>query len=501
MADNMGQLTSIESKIKTGDLKELPEIIKLINEFDDPVIREAFNGAVVKKFKISRKIIKQIAHATNTNTDTKINSMISAHFPELIDLAIDQSGKTVFLTANNLIPEMQMHNAWYDGTVEILPPLVKQIPYLLPRAEEIIKYYIKGDDDKALFYDILKHLNRFCYISHGQAIIITCYVFLTYLQDHVDVNYLAIISLVGEPERGKSRLGKALTFIAYRGVILNGVREAHIIRLAEDYSATIFLDLRTAWKKVIAENADDLILGRYERGHKIMRVVAPEKGAYEDSRYFKSYGPTFLASNDSLGHVLETRTIPLVMENRPGDYEIPREILGQELRERLVAWRARALNDQLPSVDSIGLSGRFWDITQPILRICKQLCPDEYKNLCNELLCMAKEKVELKKDTIEAFIIQSIIALSTISLGDCQMQLNSLLQVLNIGRSPENTLSSQYLGLKLKSMGIKTKHLKGHSWIVLEKKYFDILQKQFGLFAEVESPATATNLNIEGDQI
>ena len=456
--------------------------------------------ALATRLKIPAKLIESDVNAIQQmlqygtgNTAPTINTTVGANFPELVDIAMDESGSVVFLTANMLIGEMYMHNKWYDGETEISPPTVKQVPYLLPRAEAVIKHYM-NDNDEVLFQDVTKYLNRFCYITPGQALIVTCYVFLTYLQDRPEIHYLAIITLVGDPERGKSRLGKSIAFVSHRGVALNGIKEAHIIRLAEDFLATLFIDLRAAWKKVVAEKVDDLILGRYERGHQVMRVIAPDKGAFADSRFFRAYGATIIASNEALENVLETRCIPLTMENRPNDYEIPQEILGQELRERLVAWRARVLHEPLPAIEPIGLSGRFWDISQPILRICKLLHEGGYQDLCKELLDMAAEKVEMKKDTIEGFIIQSIGALSAISAGDCNLQLDVLLQGLNIGMSPDETYSSQFLGLKLKSMGIKTKHVRGHSWLVLEKKQFDVLMQQYGLSLAVEQPSVITDL-------
>ena len=43
--------------------------------------------------------------------------------------------------------------------------------------------------------------------------------------------------------------------------------------------------------------ANDVLLGRYEKGAIISRVLNPEKGAFDDIRHFKVYGPTIIATN------------------------------------------------------------------------------------------------------------------------------------------------------------------------------------------------------------
>jgi hypothetical protein len=484
MLNNIQEKLDFDNMINSANPSMLPIIIHTISAIDDPLVREGYIANIVKKFKISKKMIMQLLQVPSSNQQESSGTKptVTANIHGLIDIASDVQGSIVLLMASCLTSELEQFSSWNDGVTEYVPPAAKQLPYTPPRVQAVLQYH--GNPDKSLMIDLISYLNRFCFISEGQALIVANMVFATYIQDHDDVNYIPIISLVGEPERGKSRLGMAATFASYRGVALNGIREAHIIRLAEDYSATIFIDLRAAWKKVVGEKCEDLILGRYEKGHQIMRVISPEKGAFSDSRYFKAYGPTFIASNEPLDSVLETRCIPLVMENHPAEYEKPAECFGLEFRERLTAWRAKTLISPLPTIEPVlGLHGRYWDISSTLLRICALVHPEGYETLKTELLRIAIDKMEKRKTSWEGIIVQQLLSLTGTSVAGTPnglIKLNDLLQILNKMLPNNRQLSSQRLGLKLNNMGLKTKHIQGHSHIIIDIQKLDTLRQQFG---------------------
>jgi hypothetical protein len=493
------ELNSIDDLIGKGNPSSLSFIIQAIATIDDPITREGYIGSVVKYFKVSKKTITQMMQAmiSQQTDEADVKPTVTAKMDNLIDLASNSQGNSLFLIENILTGSLEQYSSYNDGRTDLIPPAVNQIPYLLPRAVEVFGYYAK--DDASLMQDLILYLKRFCHVTDGQAIIMATAVFASYLQDHHDINYLPIISLIGEPERGKSRLGMAATFASYRGVVLNGIREAHIIRLAEDYSATIFIDLRAAWKKVVGEKCEDILLGRYEKGHQIMRVISPEKGAFADSRFFKAYGPTYIASNEPLDRILETRCIPLIMESHPAEYEKATEQHGQEFRERLVAWRAKTLSRSLPRVESVPcLQGRFWDISDPLLRICGIVCSDYYETLKSELIRISAEKVETKRISWEGVIVQQLLGLmvsSNVSTNNGLIKLDDLLKILNAMVLKSQSISSQSLGLKLKGMGLKTKHVQGHSYIIIDRIKIDTLRQQCGIELP-EGTVTDPNLTL-----
>ena len=121
------------------------------------------------------------------------------------------------------------------------------------------------------------------------------------------------------------------------------------------------------------------MLCRYEKGQRCARVLNPDAGAYKDMKYFNIYGPTIIATNEPLSHILDTRCIPIIMENVPGQYENPKPNRGIDLKARLIAWRARMIRSELPKVAyDDRIAGRMWDISQPLLQVCMMVEPDLY---------------------------------------------------------------------------------------------------------------------------
>ena len=197
-----------------------------------------------------------------------------AAFGDLVDLA-DNDGEVVYiikqhnaLTGHNYLG---IESEWKKGTESYAPPEKKHLPFLLPRAENVIKYFEK-DDDEQLFNDVGRFLKRFSYLPDSKWLMITCFTFLTYLADFDDIHYLPEMLFFAEPARGKSRTGKAVTYLAYRGTYLADVREPNIIRFSNNLHASLFIDTKDFWRKVQHNHSEDIFLFRFEKGAKVSRV-------------------------------------------------------------------------------------------------------------------------------------------------------------------------------------------------------------------------------------
>lgn len=149
----------------------------------------------------------------------------------------------------------------------------------------------------------------------------------------------------------------------------------------------------------------DILLLRAEKGAQCSRITHPELSVFDDTEYFDIYGPTIIASNEQLHKILETRCLPIIMPNRPGDYENPRPEFGLEQKERLTAFRAKHLSAIFPDIEIIdGIAGRLWDITKPLFYI-NSLLPVDANILKDSILAIAGEKDETRKDTLEGRLV------------------------------------------------------------------------------------------------
>src|SRR4029434_3504067 len=122
---------------------------------------------------------------------------------------------------------------------------------------------------------------------------------------------------------------------------------------------------------------EDILLNRFEKGQRAARVLYPEKGRFEDTRYFDIFGATIIATNDSVHKILDTRCIAISMPPAKKRYDTePTPELGLPLRERLVDWRAHQMGKPLPEMKK-AYDGRFGDITLPLFKIIKLVAPKE----------------------------------------------------------------------------------------------------------------------------
>jgi len=293
-------------------------------------------------------------------------STLSAYFPGLVDVCIQDDGQLVYAVVKKselvIVPECETDNE----TLSI--PEKKHFQFLLPRAAEVMHYY--SLEDRELYDDLLSYLKRFSALDEEQWAIVAHYIFLTYLHDHPSIDYCPYVLFHAVPERGKSRTGKSMAYVAFRGIHLIELREATIFRYSQNLHGTLFFDLLDVSKKAERGGCEDILLLRAEKGAQCSRVLYPDQGPFNDTVYYDIYGPTIISSNEPVHSILETRCLPIIMPNLPGNYENPRPELALELKERLTAWKAKHLFDTLPELEPVEeISGRLWDISKPMFLV------------------------------------------------------------------------------------------------------------------------------------
>lgn len=489
----------IEERIKSATLEDLQEIVDLISQVESSAKRAVLIEKISKKVGASRKIIAQQVELAMQDNSTWSNATaeeyrsedaerrICAVFDDLVDIAEDDEKKVVYiLRSKNFltnIDQLSIATEWDLNGEILVPPHIKHVPFLLPRAGNVMLHYA-GQNDKQLFMDVFNFLQRFACLPNNTWLLPTTFIFLSYIQDFDDVHYFPELVFFAEPARGKSRTGKAIAHIAFRGVHLITVREAAILRLCRNLRCTLFFDVRNIWGQVKRANVEDVFLGRFEKGASVPRVLFPEKGAFADTSYFDVFGPTIIATNEPIQYILDTRCLPITMPNKPGNYENPQPSSGLELKERLVAWRARMMmnNVTLPIVNTIeGINGRLWDITKPLFQVCQLICPDAYEFLKREILNIAREKIQDAKETIQWEIIKSLYELSPDAQQNWITPMEDLVKALNQNKKDEHKLTSQAVGKKVKALGLKASHKRGHSFILLSQNELQLLMNQYGI--------------------
>jgi hypothetical protein len=433
--------------------------------------------------------------------DSFNDSSLSAYFSGLVDICINDDGQLVYVILKD--GELILAPEYITETESFSIPEKKHFPFTLPRASEVLRYF--AQEDTALYDDLLTYLKRFSALDDEQWAIVAHYIFLTYLHDHPGIDYCPYILLNAVPERGKSRTGKSIAYVAFRGIHLIELREPTIFRYSQYHHGTLFFDLLDISKKAERSNCQDILLLRFEKGAKCSRVLYPDQGAFNDTAYFDIYGPTIIASNESLHKILETRCLPIMMPNRPGNYENPRPELALELKERLTAWRAKNLCAAFPYMEPIeGISGRLWDITKPLFFV-NSLLPVNHQILEDSIIAIAGEKDESRKDTIEGRLVAIIKEITDENDLDrfieWSIKVNDIRTKFNQGRPEDRQVLPQWIGKRLKSMSFHNRIVHGHSEIRITSDEYALILKQYGYAAgESAKPTNSLLEKAEQDQ-
>lgn len=501
MASQMDRLSELNNEIpqvferviEKAQIGDISEILKTLLKVTNETERNIYIEQLAKKLKIGKRAILNDLKKIERSAKTELNYI--ANFSGLIDLVQDEEGNVAFLIKgeDGLSISKKYEGA---GGVEYYPPV--NLPFSLPKGEDVFYWY---EFDGKLFDDVVNYFQCFSHLPEKLWQIVAFTVFLSYIHDHPDIHYLPILLFYAVPERGKTRTGKAFIYLAHRGIHNVDLREANLFRYSQDLQATLFLDIRDLWKKAERNGTEDILLLRYEKGAKVSRVLYPEKGAFKDMVHYAIYGPTVIATNEALHRILDTRCIPIIMPNKPGNYENPTPDKAQELKERLTAWRARVIDTPLPEIEIIpGLNGRLWDISRPLLQVCKIVYPQGFEYLKETLLEIAGQRIEDKKDSTEGQIISAIYDLSPNSIPDWTVKTQDVLDAINKKRPENYKLSPQYLGKKLSAIGIKTRKVHGYSEIILKKADFDTYLLQYGIIDEPSPVETLPNSTILPNQ-
>ncbi len=484
----------------------LQNTIKKIASINKETEKSLLINRLSEKTKIGKNAIKTDLKDYKDNgkkNEGKNKDIICAKFPGLVDVVLADTGETAYLIKDkNGVLNLASKFDNSDGGFYV-PPKKTELPFELPLAENAMEYY-KNEDHK-LFEDLKKYFKRFSYLPEEQWLIIIMFIFLTYLQDHEEVHYLPYLSFFAVPERGKSKTGKAMTYVSYRGIHLVELREANLFRYAQNMGATLFFDIMNLWKKAVDNKVEDILLLRYEKGAQVSRVLYPEKGAFEDMQHYDIFGSTIFATNEAVDKILETRCIPLTMPNKPGRYEDPEAQKAQELKERLTAWRARIFDKSLPEVEVIPeLNGRLWDITKPLLQVCRLVYSEGVQYLEEVLINISAQKKEEKGAYIEGQIVNALAELSPLkdeSITEWNIWTSEVLNKLNEDRSEERKLTAQYLGKKLKAIGINKRKVNGRSELMLNRSDFNMLLEQYGIDSLPSTPTPCSGSESSGELV
>jgi len=400
----------------------------------------------------------------------------------LVDL-VGHHGTPAFLMKEGdklfILPQVEK-----DGILYIPPPK-EQIPWLLPRGEETLKYYELEEElspresDGALYNDLIVYFKAISELPTEEYYdLLTSWVLHTYFLEVIQ--YSPIICLFAVPERGKTRTGKGLVYLAYRGIHVESLRDAYLVRIANNFRSTIFFDVKDIWRKAEKTGSSDILLLRFEKGATVPRVLYPERGAFNDTVYYTIFGPTIVGTNESVHKILESRALTINMpeSRRRFENDVTPEI-SLPLKERLLAFRARHLGETFPDIPK-PTAGRLGDILKPLLQVIRLVKPEREETLRKLGSELESERKIDKVDSLEAQILAVIMGLENeVELGT--LPVKTIADSLNQDKLDKSRVSYQRVGRRLNAMGFKKARVGNNVAILWDKEKVRRMADTYGL--------------------
>lgn len=380
--------------------------------------------------------------------------VLTARFEGLIDI-VEHQGNSAFL----LIREGQpiVTHELEDDCQIWMPPPIENIPWGLANGSSVLDIYEQETNPKEvnakLFDDLVSFFKSVAELPSDEHYdLIAAWEMHTYLLEAAQ--YSPIIWFYAVAERGKSRTGKAMIFIAWRGLYVESLREPYIIRMAKHFQATIFFDVLELSKKAEAGGSADTLLTRYEKGTKVPKVMYPELGPHRDIEYFETFGATIAATNMPVHEILESRCIQINMQESAKAFDsVVKPEMARPFKERLLAFRARHLADTLPEVQKPARS-RLGDILRPIRQIIKFVRPEREIDFLLFVEKLEMERRNEKSSSVEAQIITAVNALER-KVTNCKLALKLIVDHFNAGRSENQKWTPHYMARRLSSLGLQ----------------------------------------------
>ncbi|MGO9572565.1 MAG: toprim domain-containing protein [Desulfomonilaceae bacterium] len=475
----------------------LEPLLKLLSTQSE-ITRESYVAIIKQRFPEFRKPVlskaieaqaKKLAEAASVDkvSPEPLEGEYAALFDGLVDLVEDDGQAKFLIVSEN--GELSIMDVAEFGERAYLPPPKDQIPWVLPRGQSVLKmaeleaHLSPQVADAALLDDLMTYHKRISELPGEEY-----YALLALWDLHTYVvekfQYSPIILFFAVPERGKSRTGKGMLYLSFRGIHVESLRDAYVIRVADGFRATIFFDCKDLWKKAEKAGSEDMLLSRFERGLKVPRVLYPEKGPFQDTVYYSIFGATIVATNDATHRILSTRCLPISMPAAGRVFEddvTPEDALP--LKERLLLFRARHLHAELPKTKKAA-QGRLGDIVRPLHQILLLVKPELEEDFLNLVKNLERARKTEKAESVEAAVLLAISSLENEVTN--QVIPNKLItEAINKGRDEKSKLTPSKVGKTLASLGFKKrKNHDGNMAVLWDETLLRNAMESYGLVDE-----------------
>jgi hypothetical protein len=149
----------------------------------------------------------------------------------------------------------------------------------------------------------------------------------------------------------------------------------------------------------------------------------------------------------------------------------------QDLRAKLLSFRARYMNEDLPYAGK-PIAGRLGDLMQPLFAVAQLLPPEATENLEKLIEGLDTERREAEAETLAGRIVEALSSLQN-ELEGGRLAVDRLREELNEGVDERWHVSPQKLGHELSALGIMRTKSQGKIYIIWSP---DAMRRTFARF-------------------
>ncbi len=429
-----------------------------------------------------------------STADSKKN--YTASFAGLIDL-VEQNGEPAFLVKENV--ELLILSEYEQNGIIYSPPPKDQIPWLLPSGSEVQNYFDMRKDisqnvaDSVLYDELIAYHQSISELPGEEYYdLIVAWDLHTYLSE--STQYSPIICLFAVPERGKSRTGKGMINVAHRGIHVESLRDAYLVRVANDLKASLFFDVKDIWRKAEKNGSEDILLHRFEKGAKVPRVLYPEKGAHKDIVYYSIFGPTIIGTNEGVHKILESRAVQINMPETDKIFEndVTPEF-SLPFKEKLIAFRAAHFGEPFQQIPKPAPS-RLGDILKPLHQVIRKVKPEREKAFLRLVKDLQADRMVEKSDSFEAQILEAVWQSADL-VESARLSVKAITDTFNDGKSDREKSNPRTIGRRLNAMGFKKRRMNdGKMAIMWDDQFIQRLRHTYGMDITSETSESSKSM-------
>jgi len=318
-------------------------------------------------------------------------------------------------------------------------------------------------DIKTLMKEVHEFIVNYVDVDEQWLKFAVYYILLSWIHDKL--NTIPYLRALGDTGTGKSRVLRVVGSLCYKPTMIGGaVTAAPIFRMQSRWRGTLILEEADRKRSDTTDDVIKILNCGFERGNPVLRCATDNP---DDIQAHDPFGPKILGTRQTFyDKALEARCMTTIMqETRREDIPplLPPSFYkkAMSLRNKLLMFRFRTRekisNDLLENIGNLGLTGIEPRLKQTAAPFFVLFGDEEIKQEFRKFVMdYSKQLVNERSNTLEGEIVQNIYDFIESEIEN--FSAIDITKKINEKRGEKSKVSTRSIGMRLKSLGLKTKN-------------------------------------------